>query len=136
MSHQAETQSQAQGSGLSPLPTWTLPWRRLPLDAHTENPCSSQEPRRHPGCPKWRAVSAGALLPWGPQREWVPCAYLVEGRHGSGAHHQGYADDGVAVEAVRVGHHDDARDGEDGRHDLQGGREGDSVSLQMELQVP
>lgn len=81
-------------------------------------------------------MSARALLPWGPLREWVPCTYLVEGRHGSGAHHQGYADDGVAVEAVRVGHHDDARDGEDGRHDLKGGREGDSVSLRTELQVP
>lgn len=28
------------------------------------------------------------------------------------------------MEAVRVGHHHDARDGEDGGHDLDGGREG------------
>lgn len=69
-----------------------------------------------------------------PQQGWHPAspegagglgcapAYLVEGRHGCGTHHQGDADDGVAVEAVCVGHHHDARDGEDGGHDLDGRR--------------
>lgn len=44
--------------------------------------------------------------------------YLVQGRHGRGAHHQRYADDRVAVEAICVRHHHDASDGEDGGHDL------------------
>ena len=57
----------------------------------------------------------------GEPRGPAPRAYLVEGGHGCRAHHQGYADDGVAVEAIRVGHHHDPSDGEDGGHDL-GGR--------------
>lgn len=44
--------------------------------------------------------------------------YLVEGGRGCGAHHQRYANDRVAVEAIRVGHHHDASDGEDGGHNL------------------
>lgn len=68
---------------------------------------------------KPRAAARGAA-------PWVPgaLAYLVEGGRGRGAHHQGDADDRVAVEAVRVGHHHDARDGEDGGHDLDGRRKG------------
>lgn len=50
-------------------------------------------------------------------------AYLVESRHGCGAHDQGYADDGVAVEAVRVSHHHDPSDSKDGRHNLDGRKE-------------
>jgi hypothetical protein len=49
------------------------------------------------------------------------CTYLVEGGHGRGAHHQGYADDRVAVEAIGIGHHHDASNGKDGSHDLHGG---------------
>ena len=56
----------------------------------------------------------------GEPRGPAPRAYLVEGGHGCRAHHQGYADDGVAVEAIRIGHHHDPSDGEDGSHDLDG----------------
>ena len=56
----------------------------------------------------------------GRASERAPRAYLVESGHGCRAHHQGYADDGVAVEAIRVGHHHDPSDGEDGSHDLHG----------------
>lgn len=52
------------------------------------------------------------------QRACSPCTHLVEGRHGCGAHHQCYADDRVAVEAICVGHHHDPSDGEDGSHNL------------------
>lgn len=71
--------------------------------------------------PKQQAGHAEACpsLPGGP-REPAPRVYLVECGHGCRAHHQGYADDRVAVEAIRVGHHHDPSDGEDGGHDLDG----------------
>lgn len=78
------------------------PWKT------TASPKATGRPRR--GCPS---------LPGGP-REPAPRVYLVECGHGGRAHHQGYADDRVAVEAIRVGHHHDPSDGEDGGHDLRG----------------
>lgn len=81
----------------------------------------SQPSEQGPGCPRGcagrrRTCDLAAESPGA-----APCPYLVEGGRGRGAHHQRDADDGVAVEAVRVGHHHDASDGEDGGHDL-GGR--------------
>lgn len=89
------------------------------------------------GC-KAQALPSKALPLKASQRQWaaelgptllskrlgelVLGAYLVEGRHGRGAHRQGYADDRVAVEAICVGHHHDPSDGEDGSHYLDQGR--------------
>lgn len=49
---------------------------------------------------------------------------LIECRHGGRGHDQSDADDGVAVESISVGHHDNAGDGQDrshylGRHNTQ-----------------
>lgn len=66
-----------------------------------------------------------------PQNQTVNCvdymssnplsAHLVQRGHGGRGHHQGDANDGVAVEPVGVRHHHNASDGQDGCHNLHRG---------------
>ena len=99
---ESQSQEQVDASSLQVCMLLTLKHR-----CHQGAPNVLGQPRRGPLFSPGKAQGACSAR-----------TYLVEGRHGRRAHHQRYADDRVAVEAIRIGHHHDPSDGEDGGHNL------------------